>query len=193
MEMKAMWYSISKDNYWTSDSMIDHAIQIALPTFRAALSGCIAVFAFDKASNHACSASGALRVEKLNKGGAQPRMREGFNHHRGLPQTMQFSQNYRILELAGKPKDLKQILKERGLWDREYYASYPTSDGRPGCRPEGRCCAQKIRAAERDFREQKGRLQGEIEARGHKVIFYPKFHCELNPIEPYWCKAKWYT
>ena len=74
-----------------------------------------------------------------------------------------------------------------------YYASCPTSHGRPGCRPEGQCCARKILAAERDFREQKGRLQEEIEARGHKVIFYPKFHCELNPIEPYWCKAKWYT
>ena len=24
----------SKDNYWTSDSMIDHAIQIALPIFQ---------------------------------------------------------------------------------------------------------------------------------------------------------------
>ena len=34
---------------------------------------------------------------------------------------------------------------------------------------------------------------GGIEARGHKVIFYPKFHYELNLIEPYWCKAKWYT
>ena len=40
------------------------------------------------------------------------------------------------------------------------------------------------------FREQKGRLHEEIKARGHKVIFDPKFHCELNPIEPYWCKAK---
>ena len=47
--------------------------------------------------------------------------------------------------------------------------------------------------AERDFREEKGRLQEEIEARGHKVIFYPKFHCELNSIEPYWCEAEWYT
>ena len=36
-------------------------------------------------------------------------------------------------------------------------------------------------------------LTEEIEAHSHKVIFYPKFHCELNPIEPYWCKAKWYT
>ena len=73
------------------------------------------------------------------------------------------------------------------------HASCATSHGRSRCRPEGQCCARKILAAERDFREQKGRLQEEIEARGHKVIFYPKFHCELNPIEPYWCKAKWYT
>ena len=101
--------------------------------------------------------------------------------------------NYRILELAGKPKGLKQILKDRGLWDREYYASCPTSDSRLGYRSEGRCCARKILAAEPDFCEQTGRLQEEIEARGHKVIFYPKFHCELNPIEPYWCRAKWYT
>ena len=62
-----------------------------------------------------------------------------------------------------------------------------------GCRPEGRCCARKILAAERDFLEQKGRLQEEIKARGHKVILFPKFHCELNPTEGYWYKAKWYT
>ena len=42
-----------------------------------------------------------------------------------------------------------------------------------------------ILAAERVFREQKGRLQEEIEARGHKVIFFHKFHCELNLTEGY--------
>ena len=81
-------------------------------------------------------------------------MRESFIHSKGLLQTMQFLQNYRILELAGKPKGLKQIFKELGLWDREYSTSYPKSDGRPRCRPEGRCCASNILAAERDFREQ---------------------------------------
>ena len=30
-----------------------------------------------------------------------------------------------------------------------------------------------------------------MEAQGHEVPFYPKFHCELNPVESYWCQAKW--
>ena len=29
-----------------------------------------------------------------------------------------------------------------------------------------------------------------IEGRGHKCIFIPKFHCELNPIEMYWGYSK---
>ncbi|PKY54915.1 hypothetical protein RhiirA4_474000 [Rhizophagus irregularis] len=32
-----------------------------------------------------------------------------------------------------------------------------------------------------------------IEAKSHKVIFYPKFHCELNYIEMYWGVAKRYA
>jgi hypothetical protein len=31
-------------------------------------------------------------------------------------------------------------------------------------------------AAQRDFQEQKGRLQEELEAADQEVIFYPKFH-----------------
>jgi len=31
-------------------------------------------------------------------------------------------------------------------------------------------------------RTEKGRLQEGVEAAGHSVIFYPKFHCELNFI-----------
>ena len=29
--------------------------------------------------------------------------------------------------------------------------------------------------------------------RGHTVMFIPKFHCELNPIERVWGQAKVYT
>ena len=54
-------------------------------------------------------------------------MREGFVHSK-------FAMNKTIesVKLAGKPKALEQILKERGLWDRGYYTSCPKSDGRPG-------------------------------------------------------------
>jgi transposase len=41
--------------------------------------------------------------------------------------------------------------------------------------------------------EQKGSLQEKIEFAGHHVTFYPKFHCELNFIERFWCTAKHYV
>ena len=36
-----------------------------------------------------------------------------------------------------------------------------------------------------DFQGQRGRLQEKVKATGNLVIFYPKFHCELNFIERY--------
>jgi hypothetical protein len=47
--------------------------------------------------------------------------------------------------------------------------------------------------AARDFQEQKGRLQQELEPPGQEVIFYPKFHCKLNFIETFWFLRKTYT
>ena len=35
-------------------------------------------------------------------------------------------------------------------------------------------------------------LREVIEDRGHKVIYYPKYHCELNPIEMAWAYMKAY-
>jgi len=37
-----------------------------------------------------------------------------------------------------------------------------------------------------DFLAQKCIIQEIIESKGHKIIFYSKFHCELNYIEMYW-------
>jgi transposase len=36
-------------------------------------------------------------------------------------------------------------------------------------------------------------LETVISQAGHEVIFYPKFHCELNYIEYYWAGLKRYT
>jgi hypothetical protein len=39
---------------------------------------------------------------------------------------------------------------------------------------------------EPDFIAQKGAVEELIKNAGHKCIFFPKFHCELNFIERYW-------
>ena len=48
------------------------------------------------------------------------------------------------------------------------------------------CCARRLMSLELDFLNQKGAIAETIEKAGHKCIFYPKFHCELNFIERYW-------
>ena len=53
------------------------------------------------------------------------------------------------------------------------------------------CCAWRV-LSKQDSREQKGQLQ-EVEAANHLIIFYPKFHCELDFIERFWYAAKWYA
>ena len=44
-----------------------------------------------------------------------------------------------------------------------------------------------------DFKNQLSRIAETIQARGHLCGFLPKFYCELNWIELYWCLAKWHT
>ncbi|PVH68882.1 hypothetical protein DL98DRAFT_627870, partial [Cadophora sp. DSE1049] len=46
-------------------------------------------------------------------------------------------------------------------------------------------CLARILANHKDFFEQKSALEEILLARGHKCLFLPKFHCELNPIEIY--------
>ena len=84
---------------------------------------------------------------------------------------MKFPADYYNIELAGKQKGIKQVLKERGLWpERGLALDCPTTHGRPGCNPKGKCCARRVLGAEKDFRDQKGRLQEEIENLGHQFL-----------------------
>ena len=53
------------------------------------------------------------------------------------------------------------------------------------------CCAKRALSMQRDFQEEKPLLQHIIEDRGHRCLFLPKFHCELNAIELYWGFAKY--
>ena len=80
---------------------------------------------------------------------------------------------------------IREVLKERGLWRDRMLLGCCGS-----CEENIRCCVRRTLAMEEDFLHQKSHL---IEARGHLVLFYPRFHCELNPIEFFWATAKRYT
>lgn len=55
---------------------------------------------------------------------------------------------------------------------------------------ESDCCMQRLLSLQQDFRDEKPLLQLIIEKAGHKCLFLPKFHCELNPIEMVWGQLK---
>lgn len=103
---------------------------------------------------------------------------------------MVYSDDYENEELRGKPKGIKAVLSERGLWQPGLCLVCP-SDVR--CSDTLSCCARTVMSRQPDFVAQRGLLEEVITAAGHKIIFYPKFHCELNYIENFWGAAKQYT
>ena len=55
------------------------------------------------------------------------------------------------------------------------------------------CCLEFLLSEQADFKEQQNAIQELVLSRGHFCIFLPKFHPELNFIERYWSRAKWYA
>ena len=41
-----------------------------------------------------------------------------------------------------------------------------------------------------DFKYEKTKVEKYITDRGHRCVFIPKYHCELNPIERVWGHVK---
>ena len=156
----------------------------AIPIFEQMFPDCVAIFAFDQSSNHTSYAKDALVVSRMNlsSGGAQPKMHDTIMRN-GVFQSMVLPN--------GEPKGIKLVLEERGLWvpglvkicKKCKEKNYGQAD----------CCASRILSSEPDFMEQKSLLEEIVEQAGHKIIFYPKYHCELNFIESFWGSAKQYA
>ena len=201
----------------------------------------IAVFIFDCSSAHEAYSADALLAHKMNRGsgGKQPVMHETIIPSSGRPQSMVFPDGYDGIDkdensLAGRPKGMEQVLRERGLLSvlekkhgsklvgvcsnckksqaardaalKEAKSKEDEIDGSgiAGLNSRGvaldeeaedldrpkDCCMQYMLSQEQDFRNEKPLLQIVIEKAGHKCIFLPKFHCELNPIEMVWGQGK---
>jgi len=80
----------------------------------------------------------------------------------------------RMMTDGGLARPLKEILEERGLW-------------KPKLKKDA---AAQLLKQQPDFSGQKEWLAEVVGSRGHEILFLPKFHCELNPIERVWAHVK---
>lgn len=92
--------------------------------------------------------------------------------------------------LAGHFKGMAQILAERG-YENTLRLKAQCGKKFSNCLPgEAGCCCRCILYNEPDFVNVDSILATDAKECGFRVIFLPKFHCELNPIEQCWGYAK---
>lgn len=88
-----------------------------------------------------------------------------------------------IVGYEGRPKGIRQMLWERGLWEDGMTASADPNSGKNVNTVLGNCP---------DFRDEKSALQHLVESRGHILLMSPKCHPEIAGvgIEYSWGKSK---
>lgn len=166
------------DGYMTNEKFTPHA-ENAFQIFTSKYPGVVGVWLFDHSGTHKKRAADALSSKRMNlgDGGAQPKMHAtSFVRPTGevIAQEMVFPPGH---PLEGKTKGMKTVLTERGLW-------------REGMTKDQ---AMQLLGDQPDFKYEKCILEVLAEKYGQRVVWLPKFHCELNPIERVWCQSKQYT
>lgn len=101
----------------------------------------------------------------------------------GVEQSLYFADDHPIH--PGKFKGMAQILTERGYDVSRKKAQCSSKFG--DC-PKGAkdCCCWRMLYNKPDFVTVESRLETAARNHGFKVLFLPKFHCELNFIEQCW-------
>ena len=157
-----------REGYFTNDLLIAQ-VDRTIDIFERIHPEATALFLFDNAPSHRKMPDDALNADKMNvgPGGKQPKMRA----------TIWGGAVQQMVDESGTPKGMKKVLEERGV---------DTSKMR--CRE-----MRELLKTYPDFGRQKTILEDHIEQRGHICLFYPKFHCELSPIERVWCQSKKHT
>ena len=106
----------------------------------------------------------------------------------GTPQDLYFPADYHDRKFAGKFKGMQVILEERGL--HQFADLLTECEGFKCADLQANCCCRRVLFNQPDFSAVKSILEDACEARGVEVLFLPKLHCELNPIEMCWGYAK---
>ncbi|QRV89382.1 DDE superfamily endonuclease [Ceratobasidium sp. AG-Ba] len=104
----------------------------------------------------------------------------------GSPQTLYFGPDHP--KYPGYFKGIANILRERGIDVSGLKLQCPNQSK---CdQTTTKCCARRVLSDQPDFVDIKSALEEIAEAHECQVLFLPKFHCELNPIEQCWGYAK---
>jgi hypothetical protein len=153
---------------------------------------------YDNASSHGAFSEDALLVSRMRLNPS--------DHHSTLRMKSgwwvdpQGTRHTQTMVREGKNIGTKTALEERGLWPEG-----GKQNGKrflAGCKKCANgavdCCASTMLADQDDFIEQECALTMLVHAynakhgTGHVVLFLPKFHPELNPIERFWAALKRY-
>ena len=158
----------TREGYWNAHRFKDQMSK-AIGIFNFKYPGRKALFVLDNSPCHRRMPSNALNAKAMNRGpaGRQPVMHDTVWN--GRPQS--------LVDENGIPKGLDCVLGERGV----------------DVRGKSRDQLRAILSSHEDFRSEPNEIEKIVRHSGHGVIYLPKFHCELNPIERVWCSAKQYT
>ncbi|QRV83075.1 DDE superfamily endonuclease [Ceratobasidium sp. AG-Ba] len=111
----------------------------------------------------------------------------------GTVQQLYYPMNHPIAKLQGAFKGMASILEERGVPNARKLklVCAATDSNKQGCPPNStNCCARRTMMNQPDILAQKSILQIQAAAEGFSIMYLPKYHCELNPIEQCWGAAK---
>jgi hypothetical protein len=209
----------NRDGYFTNEEIIAHVTR-AMDILERDYPDEDHVFIFDNTTTHLKRADDALAARRMPKWpnktfgirravrdengavvkGADGKvvtkwapMRDGWFVRDGetVQQSLYFPDDH---PNAGLFKGMAQILVERGYDEDEIESKRAECKGFkcPNV-PDGTdptCCCRRIVYTQPDFVSAESLVAKTCRARGFNVIFLPKFHCELNPIEQGWGYAK---
>ena len=177
------------DGYWTNADLVDQ-FEHVVPFFKHLHPGDDLMFAFDNSSNHHAKAPGALCVQALNlsDGGSKfivdPATRTAPKVT--LRDTVWNGQIQSLTRADGVQKGIRTILQERNAWVPGLKLQCTLE-----CNPPD-CCARTKLGSHPDFASERSWIQTSADKLGVQLIFFPKFHCELNFIEMVWGYLKRY-
>ena len=193
---------INRDGWFKNVDLVKQ-LENTLALMKRLHPDCEIVLAFDNSMNHHARAPDGLDASLLNlsDGGANKReiIRDGWYERDGtrIPHKMHTDE--------GVQKGVKTILTERGknlntrnlpmnLLCQPCKSNITDADRATNIAngSDERCCARYTLSQEPDFLEQEEWLTEKVKQAGHRIIFFPKFHCELNFIEAVWGWMKSY-